>query len=214
MIFLITTDRKMILNIDGNFVILTPIVSRLAIQNISLNEYYKKLFGLVTESLDGFIRSRIKIVNNRIIIDYYDAIDQFFYVIKSIIKSADLFELKNFNAQDYLHELLEYIIRYITKSELKNLRSAIECSSDHPMNSFRSLSLVTFRLFNKLAHNGKLDYLNQNDIVQLCDAFTFDNVFDNMPLFIGLMYKKLSKAIPFKILEKILKKQKIIDYNL
>ena len=55
-------------------------------------------------------------------------------------------------------------------------------------------------------------YLNQNDIDQIADAITYSNEFAEMPSIISKAYDNLSKSLPFKTIEKILKKQRNVEY--
>lgn len=209
-IFLLPNQRKFLLTIESNNLILSPIYQNEFTTSESLLEYYKKLFSFALGALEGFIRSRIHIVNNKIIIEYNDAIDQVFYIFKKIITSPKLFE-QNFNPKEYLNQLLCFIIKYIASAEVQNLRIGVECSYDHPLNSHRYLSLITYKLFSRLAENGRIDKLNQNEIIQLADAFSYENIFSSAPSLIINSYNRLCKALPFKLLEKILKKQKITE---
>lgn len=213
MIFLMPQEKKFLINLEGDYIVLNPIQRNILKNDESLKEYYKKMFELILESLEGFIRSRIRIINNRIIINYQDAIDQFFYILKKIISSEKLFEQK-FDHKKYLNNVLHFMIKNIALSQINSLRNALECSENHPLNKFRHLSLITYKLFNKLIYiDGDLTALQQNDILQLSDAFLYENVFENSPLFISNVYNKICKVLPFRILEKIIKKQKINEYQ-
>ncbi len=210
--FMINSDRKFLIKINDNNIILKPININIINENESLRSYYKKLFNIIIESIDGFIKDRIKIIDNQIIINYYDAIDQFLYIIKQIILSKNLF-CEEFDEKDYLNNLINFIIKDIALMQMNILKYGVECNPDHPLYNHKSLIILTYKLFNKIYYlNGNLINLSQSDITQLSDAFLYENLFEDSPPFIVNSYKKLSKAIPFRILEKIIKKQKIVEY--
>lgn len=214
MLFMLPNQRKFVLNIQGENIIFSPIIKKILHDDESLRSFYKKLFDLILNSIDGFIRGRIKIVENQIFINYYDAIDQFFYIIKKIISSDKLFE-QNFDDKKFINDLFHFIIKDILSSEINMLKKGIECGENHPLQKHKKLTLITYKLFNKIYNaNGDLTNLSQTDILQLSDAFLYENVFENSPPFILNSYKRLSKALPFKILEKIIKKQRIHEYLL
>jgi hypothetical protein len=214
MLFMIPSDRKFILNIQNENIIFSPILKIILRNQESIRSYYKKLFDSIIDSIDGFIRTRVKIIENQIVINYYDAIDQFFYIIKKIILSSDLFE-QNFDEKKYMNDLFHFILKDIVCSELNSLKSGIECDENHPLQKYKKLTLIAYKLFNKIFYSGgNLTILTQSEIFQLSDAFLYENVFADAPPFILNSYKRLSKAIPFKILEKIIKKQKIHEYQL
>jgi hypothetical protein len=213
-LFMLPHDRKFVLNIRKENIILSPILKTILSDEESLRSYYKKLFNEIIDTIDGFIKSKVNIIENQIIINYYDAIDQFFYIIKKIISSKNLFD-QNFDEKTYINDLFHFIVKDIVFSEMNSLKYGIECGENHPLQQHKKLTLITYKLFNKIFyHGGNLKDLSQTDIMQLSDAFLYENVFENAPPFILNSYKRLSKAMPFKILEKIIKKQKIHDYQL
>lgn len=214
MLFMVPGQRKFVLQVQNESIILSPILKNILHDDESLREFYKKFFDLVLSSIDGFIRGRVKIVENQIFINYYDAIDQFLYIIKKIISSSLLFE-QNFDDKKFLNEIFHFIIKDILNTEINLLRKGIECDETHPLQKYKKLTLITYKLFNKIYNaNGDLTILSQSDILQLSDAFLYENVFEDSPPFILNSYKRLSKAMPFKILEKIIKKQRIHEYQL
>lgn len=214
MLFMIPSDRKFILNIKNENIIFSPILKIILRDQESIRSYYKKLFDSIINSIDGFVRGRVKIIENQIVINYYDAIDQFLYIIKKIISSSELFE-QNFDEKKYMNDLFHFIIKDIAFSELNSLKIGIECEESHPLQKYKKLTLITYKLFNKIFYSGgNLTNLTQSEILQLSDAFLYENVFEEAPPFILNSYKRLSKAMPFKILEKIIKKQKIHEYQL
>jgi hypothetical protein len=212
--FMTSSQKKFLIYIKDDNIILYPIIKNILNKDESLKSYYKKIFDSIMKSIDGFIKNRVKILENQIIINYYDAIDQFFYIIKKIIISDEIFE-QDFDTKKYINDLLNFIIKDIVFSELQSLKIGIECDEMHPLYKYKKITLITYRLFNKILNlNGDLCELSQLDITQLSDAFLYENIFENAPSFILKSYKRLSKAIPFKILEKIIKKQKITEYSI
>jgi len=121
--------------------------------------------------------------------------------------------LKEFDEKNYLNNFINFIIKDIALMQMNILKHGVECNPDHPLYNHKSLIILTYKLFNKIYYlNGNLINLSQSDITQLSDAFLYENLFEDSPPFIVNSYKKLSKAIPFRILEKIIKKQRIVEY--
>ena len=64
----------------------------------------------------------------------------------------------------------------------------------------------------KLAFDGSFMHLKQSDIEQIADAISYSNEFADAPSIISKAYDNLNKALPFKTIERILKKQRNVEY--
>ena len=208
-LFMVNNQRKFLIDIKDRYIILIPMHNEVFSSNEKVYEYYKNLFSITMQSMEGFIRSRLEIDGKKIKIEYYDAIDQFFYIMRRILSSSKLFD-QNFSVKEFLNSLARFIIKHIATEELKKLD--VECNYDHPLNDYRYLTLMTYKLFSKLSYNGAIENLNHNDVMQLADAMTYENNFEKMPNIISDCYGNLNKVLPFKTLERILKRQKHIEY--
>ena len=208
-LFIVNNQRKFLIDIKDKYIILVPIHNEVFSSNEKVYEYYKSLFSITIQSMEGFIRSRFEIDGKKIRIEYYDAIDQFFYIMRKILSASKLFD-QNFSIKEFLNSLACFIIKYTTTEELKKLD--VECNHDHPLNDYRYLTLMTYKLFSKLSYNGAIENLNHSDIMQLADAMTYENNFEKMPNIISDCYGNLNKVLPFKTLERILKRQKNLEY--
>jgi hypothetical protein len=208
-LFMIPNQRKFLIDIKDKYIILMPIHNEDFCSNEKIYEYYKNIFAITMQSLEGFVRSRLEIDGKKIRIEYYDAIDQFFYIMRRMLSSPKLFD-QNFSTKEYLNSLARFIIKHTAIQELKKLD--VECNYDHPLNDYRYLTLMTYKLFSKLSYNGAIENLDHNDVMQLADAMTYENNFEKMPNIIADCYSNLNKVLPFKTLEKILKRQKNVEY--
>ena len=208
-LFMVHNQRKFLIDIKDRYIILIPIHNEVFSSNEKVYEYYKNLFSITMQSMEGFIRSRLEIDGKKIKIEYYDAIDQFFYIMRRILSANKLFD-QDFSMKEFLNSLARFIIKYIATEELKKLD--VECNYDHPLNDYRYLTLMTYKLFSKLSYNGAMENLNHDDVMQLADAMTYENNFEKMPNIIADCYGNLNKVLPFKTLERILKRQKHIEH--
>jgi hypothetical protein len=208
-LFMIDNQRKFLIEYDKNELILHPIYNQYFRSDSELYEFYKIFLKVALSEIEGFTRTKIRIESKKLYIDYYDGIDQFFYLINKTISLKELFE-QNFDHEDFMQKIACFIIKNVASKELLNLN--LDCSYNHPLNNFRYITLITYKLFMKLTFDGSLIYLNQNDIDQIADAITYSNEFAEMPSIISKAYDNLSKSLPFKTIERILKKQRNVEY--
>lgn len=208
-LFMLCEQKKFLIGVEDKRISLTPIFNESFVNDEGLLIYYKELIGIMMKSLESFVRSRLHLEGRKIFIEYYDAIDQFIYIMKELISSPKLFQ-QNFVIKDFLISLLRFIVKYQVNKELRNL--SVDCNYDHPLDSYRYLTLMTHKLFAKLSYNGAIENLDHDDIQQLANAISYDNEFEKMPAIIANAYTNLSKVLPFKTLEKILKKNKHLEY--
>lgn len=208
-LFMTNNQRKFIIEFEGSNLVFNPIFGKYFESNSDLYEYYKDLFKIALHEIEGFARTRIYLENKKLYVNYYDAIDQFFYLIQVLISSKTLFD-QNFDIYDYMQHLACFIVKNIANRELQNLN--VDCSYNHPLNNFRYMTLITYKLFAKLTFDGSIMNLGQNDIEQIADAITYSNDFANAPSIISKAYENLNKALPFKTIEKILKRQRNVEY--
>jgi hypothetical protein len=208
-IFMVNSQRKFLIEFEKNNLIFYPIYNKSFTSNSELYEFYKIFFKVALNEMEGFARTKMHLENKKLYIDYYDAIDQFFYLINTIISSKELFE-QNFDHSEFMQKIGCFIVKNIANRELLNLN--LDCSYDHPLNNYRYITLITYKLFVKLAFDGSLIHLKQNEIDQIADAITYSNEFEATPSIISKAYDNLNKVLPFKTIEKILKKQRNIEY--
>ncbi len=208
-LFMINNQRKFLIEFSDEKLILHPIYNQSFNSMAELYEYYKIFFKVSLSAIEGFVRTRMQILEQKIYVEYYDAIDQFFYLIQCVLSDPQLFE-QDFDKEIFMQQLVSFIIKNIAIKELQSLQ--VDFSYDHPLNNYRYVTLLTHKLFSKLSLDGSLSHLNQNDIEQIADAITYSGDFKSLPSIISNAYDKLNKAMPFKTIEKILKRQRNVEY--
>jgi hypothetical protein len=208
-IFMVPSQRTFLLEINGSELILNPISQNLLESDLNLKEFYTEFFSISLEALPSFTRTRIRIDNKKIIIDYYDMIDQFLYILQKILASKKLFT-QNFSIKDFILEFIKFLVRNTALAQMSKLN--VECDENHPLYHYKYLTLITYRVFAKLAQSGSIENLTQSDITQLANGMTYEENCETMPTLISDCYVTLKKVMPIKTLEKILKKQKVQQY--
>ena len=208
-LFMVDGQRKFLIEFDKNDLIFHPIYNESFKSNVELYEFYKTFFKIALSEMEGFVRTKMRLENKKLYIDYYDAVDQFFYLISVLLSSKELF-IQNFDHSDFMQKIACFIVKNVANGELLNLN--LDCSYDHPLNNYRYLTLLTYKLFVKLAFDGSLLHLKQSDIEQIADAISYSNEFASAPSIISKAYDNLNKALPFKTIERILKRQRNVEY--
>jgi hypothetical protein len=208
-LFMLPSQRKFLIEPREKSIILIPISNISFRDEDKLQEYYRDFCMVVMKSLESFMRNRISIKDRRIFIEYYDAIDQFLYIIKELVSSPKLFE-QNLPVKDFMVDITRFLVKHTVNKELKNLN--VEANYDQQLSKFRYLTLITYKLFSKLSHSGAIENLDHNDIMQLADAITYDKAFEKVPSVISKAYNNLHKVLPFRTVERILKRQKNLEY--
>ena len=111
-LFMVDDQRKFLVEFDKNELILHPIYNESFKSNGELYEYYKTFFKIMLNEIEGFVRTKIRLENKKLYIDYYDAIDQFFYLMKIAITSKELFD-QNFDCAEFMQRIACFIVKNV-----------------------------------------------------------------------------------------------------